>query len=179
VLAAELHSMDTYFVSQIGCYKTCDLIERAHTAFPESVQKVLPEQAKTDFDQAGKCIAYGVSTAAGFHLLRGTEMIIRKYYETLTGKAPKPQMRNWGAYHQVLTKAGAAAKITDLIDHVRLVYRNPVLHPEENLSIEQTLVLFGVCVSAVTLMTEETGRLAAKGGVLAFPPISSEAAASA
>lgn len=179
VLAAELFSMDTYFVSQIGCYKTCDLIERAHTAFPESVQKVLPEQAKTDFDQAGKCIAYGVTTAAAFHLMRGTEMIIRKYYETLTGKSPKPQMRNWGTYNKILKKTGAETKITDLIEHVRIVYRNPVLHPEENLSLERTLVLFGVCVSAVTLMTEEISRLAAKHGLVALPATLAAIAATA
>jgi hypothetical protein len=169
VLAAELYAMDTYFVSQIGSYKTCDLIEKAHISFPETVQGKLSEQAKLDFDQAGKCIAFGVSTAAAFHLVRGTESVIRKYYETVTGKPPKPQMRNWGAYQKILEDKGAEKKITDLIEHVRVAYRNPVLHPEENFSPEQTLVLFGVCISAVTLMIAEIDRLTSKGGVLVFP----------
>lgn len=169
VLAAELQAMDTYLVSQIGSYNTHDLIAKAHISFPESVRITLPEQAKIDFDQSGKCIAFGVYTAAAFHLMRGTETIIRKYYEALVGTPPKPKMRNWGAYQKILEKHSADKKLTDLIEHIRLSYRNPVLHPEENLTSEQVQVLFGVCISAVTLMVLEITRLNLKGGTLAFP----------
>ncbi|MGA8214480.1 MAG: hypothetical protein WB799_12865 [Candidatus Sulfotelmatobacter sp.] len=107
VLQAELQSMDTYFVSQKGGYKTHDLIERAHVAFPASVRASVRDQTKVDFDQAGKCIAFDIPTAAGFHLLRGTESVIRDYYKVVTEREPKLQMRNWGAYNENLKKKGA------------------------------------------------------------------------
>jgi hypothetical protein len=170
VLAAELQSMDTYFVSQKGSYKTADLIEHAHYCFPPSVRQDLPDQTKIDFDQAGKCLAFDTATASAFHILRGTEAVIRKYYQQVTGAAPKQKMRNWGAYRTQLIKSGADAKVTDLMEHIRVAYRNPVLHPEDNLTEEQALVLFGVCVSFIVLMDGEIKRLSAKSAApLAFP----------
>jgi hypothetical protein len=35
------------------------------------------------------------------------------------------------------------------MEHIRLAYRNPVLQPEDNLTEEQAIVLFGVCVSFI------------------------------
>jgi hypothetical protein len=80
----------------------------------------------------------------------------------VTGKEPKPKMRNWHAYIKRLEDAGAKQEITKFLDHLRDSYRNPVLHPEENVSEDQAIVLFGACVSVVMLMVEEIGRLAAK-----------------
>ena len=122
----------------------------------------LSDQAKSDFDQAGKCLAFDLATASAFHIMRGTESVILKYYEQITGKAPKSKMRNWYAYIKNLDECKAEAKITKFLDHIRETYRNPVFHPEEDVSEEQALILFGVCVSVVTLMLTEIERLSAK-----------------
>jgi len=169
VLRAELQSMDTYFVSQKGSHKTRDLIENARIALPETVRATMTEQGQLDFDQGGKCLAFDIPTAAGFHFLRSTESVLRQYYRVVTDKEPKAQLRNWGAYLKILNKCGAESRVTAIIEHIRVTYRNPVQHPEENLTEEQAQVLFGVCVSAITLMTSEIKRLADQGAKLAFP----------
>jgi hypothetical protein len=170
VLAAECQVLDTYFVSKKGAYSTADLVERAHISFPPAILKQLPEQARNDFDQAGKCIALDVPTAAAFHLMRGTETVIRIYYKQITGKEPKKKMRNWHAYIKWLEEAKAKPEITSFLDHLRVSYRNPVLHPEDNVTEDQAIVLFGACVSVVMLMIEEVIRLSAKSATpLAFP----------
>lgn len=171
VLRTECQIMDTYFVSKKGTHSTKDLVENAHYQVPEPSRSKLPDQTKADFDQAGKCIAFDVPTAAAFHLLRGTEAVIRKYYDLIVPgpkKAPL-KMRNWGTYIKLLNSHGADANITLLLTHLKDVYRNPVLHPEENYSDERAQVLLGVCISAVVLMETEIQRIAAKGGMLAFP----------
>lgn len=79
-------------------------------------------------------------------------------------------MRNWGMYIRLLNNHGADSNITILLTHLKDVYRNPVLHPEENYTDERAQVLLGVCISAVVLIETEVKRIDAKGGTLQFPP---------
>jgi hypothetical protein len=170
VLAAECSVIDTYFVSKKGTHSTADLIEHAHRQIPESIRVKLTDQTKLDFDQAGKCIAFDVPTAAAFHLLRGTEAVIRQYYEQLVPgpkKAPA-RARNWGVYIKLLGDHGAEEKVTSLLTHIKDAYRNPVLHPEENYTDEMVQVLFGVCVSAIVMIVDELNKLASKSATLPF-----------
>jgi hypothetical protein len=151
VLAAHLQSLNTYFVSRKLGYETPLLIEDAEKLLPDNVRAEVPE-AIPDLQQAGKCIAFEIPTAAGFHIVRATEAVIRKYYTMVVGKPPKAKMRNWGTYIKNLTKAGADPRVTGFLDHIREVYRNPVFHPEETLTPEDAQVLLGVCISAIVLM---------------------------
>ncbi|HXH50526.1 MAG TPA: hypothetical protein VNM47_14375, partial [Terriglobia bacterium] len=121
-------------------------------------------EVKEDFTQAGKCLLFDTSTAASFHLLRATEAVVRRYYKALTGVEPKLKFRNWGAYIKVLREKGANQKITQHLWHVKENYRNPILHPEANVSPDEAQVLFGVCVSAIFLMANEIRTLGGKAG---------------
>jgi hypothetical protein len=169
--------LDTYFVSKKGAYSTADLIEHAHHHIPEPTRKKLPEQTKADFDQAGKCIAFDLATAAAFHLLRGTEAVLRQYYDNVVpgAKQAPAKMRNWGVYIKLLTEHKAEAKVTSLLTHLKDAYRNPVLHPEENYTDERIQVLFGVCVSAIVMMVEELNKLSDQPVPIPFPATGSAA----
>ncbi len=171
VLRNECLMMDTYFISKKGAYSTKDLVENAHFHIPQPSRSSLPDQAKLDFDQAGKCMAFDVPTAAAFHLLRATEAVIRKYYDLVVPgpKKANPRMRNWGVYIKLLKDHGGDANVISLIDHMRDVYRNPVTHPEENYTDESIQVLFGLCISAVVMLSRAIAIEAPKGGVLNFP----------
>ena len=174
VLRNECQLMDTYFISKKGTYSTKDLVENAHFQVPEPSRSSLPVQAVLDFDQAGKCIAFDVPTAAAFHLLRGTEALIRDYYEIIVPgpKRAGNRMRNWGAYIRLMKAHDGDSAALSLLDHMRSVYRNPVTHPEENYTDERVQVLFGLCVSAVVLLVQAIQTTKAKGGVLNFPALS-------
>ena len=171
VLRNECLIMDTYFVSKKGTHSTKDLVENAHHQIPEQIRKTIPEQTKMDFDQAGKCMAFDVPTAAAFHLLRGTEAVIRKYYESIVpGPKQAPlKMRNWGTYIRLLSNHNADKGVLALLTHLKDAYRNPVLHPEENFTDERVQVLFGVCVSAVVSIEMEIAKQNTKSAPLQFP----------
>jgi hypothetical protein len=157
ILAAECQVLDTYYISKKGVYSTADLVDHAHYHIPPTTRQEIPEQTKNDFDQAGKCIAFDLPTAGAFHLLRGTEAVLREYYDLgVPGpkKAP-PKMRNWGVYIKLLSEHKAEPKVTSLLTHIKDAYRNPVLHPEENYTDERAQVLFGVCISAIVMMMEQ------------------------
>jgi hypothetical protein len=168
VLRAELQAMDTYFVSPFGTHNTSVLLSQGRLEIPKSLHDALPEETLADFDQAGKCLLFGTSTAAAFHLLRATDAVIRSYYRIVTGIEPAVTFRNWGAYIKRLRECKAEPKIIDFLDHIRENYRNPILHPDVNVTTEEAQVLFGVCVSSIVQMGTEIMRLDAKGDVLPF-----------
>lgn len=159
VLAAELQVMDSYLVSQKGTYSTPDLIDNGELMIPQSLRVDLPAQSVIDLKAAGRCLAFNVPTATAFHVLRSAESVLRMYYQEVTGKLPKAKMRNWGAYVKNLNAVGANPKITGLIDHLRDLYRNPVLHAEDNVSIEEAIVFIGACVSLICKVVLETQEL--------------------
>jgi hypothetical protein len=142
------------------------LMRSAHSLLPDSIAKEYPAAA-TDFDEAGRCWLFDTYTAAGFHLMRATESVIREYYAVLTGKQLKKKFRNWGAYLDTFKKcSNANSKVIGFLEHVKDNYRNPIAHPEHNLSPDDAQVLFGVCVSAISMMVVEIRLLTATGGVL-------------
>lgn len=155
VLTAELQTADTYFISQTGIYSTPDLIERAERVFPESTRKHIPDHAVKDIRHAGKCLAFDLPTAAAFHMLRATEALIREYYTIVVGHPPKMQSRNWGRYINHLRKKNADSKILSALDQIREMHRNPLMHPEDFLSMDEAATLFGVAQGVIVSMAAD------------------------
>ena len=110
VLSNEMPGLAIYFVSTKGIYSTDDLISHAELHIPESLRKVVTSKAVEDIQQAGKCLAYEVSTASAFHMWRAVETVMSSYYEYLTKgrtfEGDKIQ-RNWASYIQALNNEGA------------------------------------------------------------------------
>jgi hypothetical protein len=137
IISAELSNSDTYWISPKGTHKTSMLLQYAHMEIPPAVLAEVPE-VKFDFDEAGKCMLFDTATATGFHLLRATETVIRKYYKAVVGKEPAIKFRNWGSYIKILRQQSSPnQKVITCIDQIREHYRNPVLHPQDNLGIEE------------------------------------------
>jgi hypothetical protein len=169
VLAAEVATMDTYFVSQKGSYKTQDLIDRAQIMFPENIRKDLPDRTIEDIKAAGRCFVLDCPTAAGFHILRGVESVLALYYQHVIGKPIPTLMRNWGVYIKKLRRGGASKKIVQMLQHIKDEYRNPTLHPEEMLNSDEVEVLLGICNSVIRMMILEMSSTA-PAAVPALPP---------
>jgi len=155
VLAAECLALDTYVISQKRGYSTPDLVERSDVMVSEETRVALPDSVVEDIRAAGRCLAFDVPTASGFHILRAVEAMMAQYYTHLTGKKVKKQNRNWGLY--LLKLKGVAhhnAKIWGALEHVKENYRNPITHPEDTLSESEALMLFALSLSVIELMAE-------------------------
>jgi len=156
VLAAELQQLDTYFVPKTGIYSTTDLIERADDLFLDKAN--LTDELKHEFREAGKCIAFGLATAAGFHIWRATETVIIAYIKVVTGSPPKTSDRNWGAYVKILKDGGADDKVCGALDQLRTLHRNPTMHPEVVLTVTEADSLLGMAKSAIIAMTVDIAK---------------------
>ena len=133
------------------------LMDNVPALFSKNTFDKMPDIAKFDFKEAGKCIALERPTAAAFHLLRGTESVLRYYYEC-TVKRNRTKSLNWGPIVDSLRnqrKPPADALLNNL-DNIRLNFRNPTQHPEKIYTLDEVQDLFGLCEDVVNRMISLT-----------------------
>lgn len=150
LIEGELAIQAVYYVMPKRAYDTSRLVDYGAAVFSNEIQQWLTDEEMYDVLQAGKCIAFEVPTAGGFHLIRAAESVIRRYYRVVVGTLPKPKMRSWGTYVKKLRECGADPKVVAAIEQVKDFHRNPVMHPEEQLSGEEAVSLLGIVESLVS-----------------------------
>jgi hypothetical protein len=171
VFAAELPTFDAYLVSKKGIYSTADLIERAEMAIDETAREGISEGAQNDFKQAGKCLAFELPTACGFHAMRAVEAVLRSQWELVTKPAAGTRPPEMAQCINELRAKGEDPKLLDILDHIRDLHRNTTMHPEAFLTMIDALRLFDIAKSAMSAMGDRVRVLkpkrAALGGLLA------------
>lgn len=174
LLQAELAVADAYFVVQKRGLDTVALVSAGEVLFPPSLASKVPE-AVADLREAGKCIAFELCTAAGFHLVRAVETVLRRYWEVETGNAPKPRQRNIGTYIRGLEGLNKGdEKILAALRQFKDLHRNVLTHTEVFLDTDKALSLLGIARSVVDAMLDQ---IPDKGGEApapdeqSFPPL--------
>jgi hypothetical protein len=154
-LRAELGILHSYFVTQKGGLDTVSLLAFGENLFPDDLVSKVPE-ALFDVKEAGKCLAYETPTAAGFHIFRATESVLRKYYLHMTNGAAPPKVRSIKVYTKALRlrKVGTQ-KLLSSLDQMAELHRNPLIHPEAVLSQEEAYGVFGIARSVIGFMLGE------------------------
>ncbi len=152
LLNGELAVQPVYHLWPIRAYDREVLVATGENVFSEEARKEFNEEEVYNLREAGKCLAFQIPTAAAFHMFRAIELLIRRYYEAVVGKLPKTKMRNWGVYIAALRDCGADKKVISILEQIKDLHRNPVIHPEERLKNEEALSLIGILDSAVTAL---------------------------
>lgn len=113
----------------------------------------LPDVARYDFEECGKCIAFERPTAAAFHMLRGTEAVLRMFYLALV-KRNRISTLMWGAVVDALRKKRnpPPSELLSNLDNIRRSFRNPTQHPDKIYDIQEVQDLFGLCVDVINRM---------------------------
>lgn len=154
VLRAEMRAADAYFVSKKGGYDTTDIITRAEVLFPDDLTLKAPE-AVVDIQEAGKCIAYELGTAAGFHLLRANESVLLRYFDTVAGEGKRPANANLGVLLKRMSELNVGdSKVLAVLTQIKDLHRNPLFHPQDQLTVDQAINLLGIVRSAVSAMLD-------------------------
>lgn len=171
-LLAELDSLNAYFVTQKGSHDTLTLLAAGEALFPANLGQKVPE-AVFDVREAGKCLAFELPTACGFHVFRATESVLRAYYDHTTGGKARPKVRSLGVYIQALVKAGHGnPKVLAILKQMTDLYRNPLVHPEAVLVTEEALAIVGIARSAVSAMLAELPEVAPTTSMATSSPAS-------
>jgi hypothetical protein len=155
ILDAELATKVGYIPSEKR-YPLKYLTDEISNIFAENVFARLPPIAQYDFRECGMCLALDRHTACAFHILRGTEDVLKFYYSKLMNKTPSATA-TWGSYLKILSSAITAHSIKPEppeelmlnLDSLRKFYRNQTQHPTLIYSGDEVQDLLGLCIKTV------------------------------
>jgi len=159
IMEAELQNVAAYAVRPQAIWDTRRLIEAGDEALGAEAAARLPQDTRADLRSAGRCLAFELPTASGFHVARATETMILALMDAAQCKKGRS---NWGAYVAALKDSKADEKVTTHIDRVRDLHRNPLIHPELTLSNSDAVVLWTTCIGLIAAILDEIERLTAK-----------------
>jgi hypothetical protein len=169
IFGEEMKEAATYFVPRRGIYSTPALVDSADETFPADVLAVLPDKAKADWKSAGRCLAFNLLSASGFHVARAVEAVLELYYQTFSGKAGRI-LNSWNDYIKELEaiiktapNPSPAEKTIAEIKQMKDDYRNPIMHPRVILSEGDSRMLFANGESLIIAMAQEIAT--AKSGI--------------
>jgi hypothetical protein len=139
--------------------------------FPDDLGAKVPA-AIGDAREAMKCIVYELPTAAGFHLHRANESVLRKYFDTVSNGATPPDNPNVGIYLKIMEdKKLGDEKVRAALRDLNKLHRNPLIHPELSLeNVDEAYALYCGVFAAMQAMLKaiphELEPLAPAGGVI-------------
>ena len=161
ILRAELSNADAYFVTRKAGYDSSLLVENAELIFPAALGLKVP-YAIADIRSAGRCLAFELSTAAGFHIFRAVETVLRSYWDAVANGAKCPDVKTIGNYASELEKSNFGdIKTREALKQLAKLHRNPLIHPEVSLELEEAVGLFGICYSCIASMLSQISPLPA------------------
>lgn len=152
-LMAEAEGLQAFFTSDKR-YEVNRLLGDVQSLMGAGVFGALPHISQLDFQEAGRCVAFELPTAAAFHLLRGTEAALRDYYCRIV-KQNRVDPQTWGAMTDHLRRRSHLRPpdvLLDGLDHLRRGFRNPTQHPEKIYEVDEVQDLMGVCFDAASRM---------------------------
>jgi hypothetical protein len=153
---AEARGKTAYVVSDTR-FASDKLLEDMGSLLGAGVFGSLSEIARGDLAAGGRCLAFGLGTAAAFHMLRATEDTLRVMYRAFV-RRDRISSLLWGPIvvdlksHRTKPSDALLANLDDIREH----YRNPTQHPELTYDVEQAEDLLGRCIDAINRMVRET-----------------------
>ncbi|HEU0117215.1 MAG TPA: hypothetical protein VFR09_01170, partial [Alphaproteobacteria bacterium] len=171
-LAAELNRAPTYVAEKCGIYSTFDLAENAQRVFSSSLLEFIPSVSQTEFNAAGRALAFGLGTAAAIHMMRAIEVTLKVYYEAFAGAVSAKTERNYAIYLKKLAalseeeseKNRPDKRVVQMLAQIKDHYRNPLMQAENSISAEEATQLFGMASALISLMAEQMAAMQKKGG---------------
>ena len=168
VLSAELQWGQLFLVEPKGGFDLTQITENGVAIFPSQLVPRVPE-ALQEAKDAARSIAFALPTAAAFHLHRLHELVLRRFYTTVTEGKPHPEKRNIESYIGALKNYGYKdKKVLSALAGLKNFHRNPVVHPDDRLEdVEEAIALHGNIVTVITYMLKQ---LPPEPLVLTAPP---------
>lgn len=156
ILISELQALASYIVTRKAGFDITAMVDAGKVFFSKDAEVKVPS-AIPDLEQAMRCIAFEVPTAAGFHLHRANESVLRVYWDNVTGGEKRPKEHNMGVYLRELNKLDKGNEsVRAHLQSIKDFHRNPLMHPEQSLeSIEEAIDLMAAIRCAIGYMLKE------------------------
>lgn len=168
VLAVECRKSETYFIERVVGFDLPTLLHSADENVHHAIRSSIPKAALNEIREAGRCLALENYTASGFHTLRGLEVVIGAYYRAVSGK--EREFRSWHDYVAALEELAAekegkrpkypSSKAAAMIDRMRELDRNPLMHPSDSLDEMAADSLFKLGIITMTELAKDMREMA-------------------
>lgn len=166
VFKAEMRTASTYSVPKRAAFDTATMVDGAQDLIPADLRRHLGDKAETELRSGGKAYAFGLFTAAGYHICRAVESALGKYHDAFCGPASKRMTMN--DYIDALEKFVGAegtpepeARTLHNLKQVKDNSRNPLMHPRAVLEETDAYILINECVASMTCMVREIDAMQA------------------
>lgn len=152
VFLSEISTLPLFLVMEKEGYDINLLIDDGKKLFPATLVAKAPEAVR-DAMEVGKAIAFELPTAAGFHIFRVVEAVLKRYWDHISGKKDRPKLETIGTYAAALedNKFGDA-KVWESLKQLGKLHRNPLIHPEVILDVGEEIEILGISRSVVGAM---------------------------
>ena len=152
VFLAELNILPSFLVMEKEGYDIDILIHDGSKLFPPSILQKCPESAP-DMNEASKALAFELPTACGFHVFRVTEAVLKRYWDHVSSGKDRSKLHSIGSYAKELEKQNyGEKKIWEALKQLADLHRNPVIHPEAILDVEEAIETLGIARSVIGAM---------------------------
>jgi hypothetical protein len=156
-LQDELDLLPMFTVTKKGNLSIRSLVQGASEGYPQSVLELVDGFIVNEINYAGKCLAFELPTSCGFHILRAMEIGIKAYVHAATGALPKINQRNWGEYIRLLENSKCSMDFIDVLKVLK-TKRNPLMHPQDNLTTDEAISLFCICQAGMEALIDDIRR---------------------
>jgi hypothetical protein len=152
VFLSEISTLPAFLVGRKESYETNSLIDNGVQLFPSSLPQKVPD-AIADAKEVGKALAFELATACGFHIFRVVESVLRRYWDVVSKNADRPRLETIGNYAAEMEKKSFGdSKIIESLRQMAKLHRNPLIHPEVILSVEEAIETLGIARSIIGAM---------------------------
>ena len=136
-------------------------MDHAERILESDLHTEMGSKAVSEFQAAGRCFAFGLPTATGFHVCRAVEAVLETYYKLFSGKTRT--LRGWQDYidalQEIAEDSSAKAKPQERtlhdLTHLKDSSRNPIMHPRVILDDVDADVLISAGKNAMIQMALE------------------------
>jgi hypothetical protein len=150
ILEAQTPTEHTYAIDQLRGYSMPILVDGADQNLSPKTITAVGEEVKKDIQEAGRCLAFELPTAAGIHMMRAFEKVLRKFYRAFTGKIEERT-----DIHTLIDRLRKVPdvdpKVLNVLDEVRNLHRNPLAH-DVFLDMDQAVEIFDIAKTAISAM---------------------------
>jgi hypothetical protein len=168
VFSAVCRKCETYFVEQKMGFDISLLLHHAEENLHVSVRPFMSSDAIEEIKAAGRCFALESYTASGFHTLRALEVVMGDYYKQVSGK--EKEFRSWFDYVEAFQELEAevngvkpkfpSPKVSAMLDRMRQLDRNPLMHPRDTLDEMSADTLFKLGMITITELAKDMRDMA-------------------
>jgi hypothetical protein len=163
VWKTEIKAAAAYLVPKKRIYETSMLVESADQIFSEAVRQTIGDRACTEYRAAGKCYAFGLYDAAGFHACRAIEAVLRPFCKA-HGILDEEKKKQWGDLIGALEKLAVApsARTLAYLTQIKDLDRNPIIHGRLDLDEQDADSVLSFAKMAIEAMAKDMVDLIAK-----------------